>query len=200
MLRLNQLFNFWKRTQKALQIKDSIALSLFSGLIGTLVMDLSNTVLWRSKKTEALYGHIAGSIFMRPFRVNQRKNFWLGQITHFVTGAAVAIPLNYIFKRTGKDHHLLKGAFFGAITWEFIYGLGQKFEIFNTKPHLTKTHYSELFNNVLYGLATAQALVTFSEPTMYPNNQTKIRTQEGSTLQPIYSDTNSNVETTTYTM
>ena len=112
---LNNLHNFLRTAQRVLKVKDSIAVSLFSGFLGTLAMDASNTILWRARKTEALYGHIAGSIFMRPFRVNQRKNFWLGQITHSITGAVLAYPLNYIFKKTGKDLHLLKGAFYGSM-------------------------------------------------------------------------------------
>ncbi|MHB8124436.1 MAG: hypothetical protein ACYDEJ_02125 [Desulfitobacteriaceae bacterium] len=192
----NNLLNFWRTVQKVLKIKDSVAASLFSGFLGTLVMDLSNTLFWSTRKTEALYGHIAGSIFMRPFRVNQRKNFWLGQITHLITGAAVAYPLTYIFKKTGKDYHLLKGAFYGTFAWEIIYGLGQRFKVFTIKPHLTKTHYAELFNIILYGLVTSQALVTFSEPTMFPDTQSKTMTQKRNNVQPIYSDMNSNVEKT----
>lgn len=76
-----------------IRIKDSIALSLISGFLGTIVMDLSNLLLWRSKKTEILYGHLAGSMIMRSFRTNQTKNFVLGQVFHFFTGAALGIPL-----------------------------------------------------------------------------------------------------------
>ena len=189
---VDYLLDFFRTVQRVLKIKDSVAVSLFSGFLGTSLMGVSNLLFWRSRKTEALYGHIAGSIFMRPFRLNQRKNFWLGQLTHYITGSAVAYPLNYIFKKTGKDHYLLKGGFYGAITWELIYGLGQKFDAYSTKPHLTKTHYTELFNNILYGLVTAQALVTFSEPSMFPNKTT----QEKNNFQPIYSDTNSDTENT----
>lgn len=196
MEQLNSFFGFFKTLQKVLKIKDSIAVSLFSGLIGTLVMDISNLAFWRTKKTETLYAHIAGSVYVRPFRTNQRKNFWLGQITHFITGTTLAYPLNYIFIKTGKDHPLLKGAMFGAITWELIYGLGQRFEIFSSKPHKTETHYAELFNNILYGVATAQSLVAFSDPSILPDTQSKATTQDtqGSRIQPIYSDVNLNVE------
>ena len=198
MEQLNNIFNFLKTIQRVLKIKDSIAVSLFSGLLGTLAMDASNFLFWKGRKTEALYGHIAGSIFVRPYRTNQSNNFLLGQITHMITGAVLAIPLNLVLKKTGKDHLALKGAFFGSITWELIYGIGQRFEVFSTKPHLTKTHFAELFNNTIYGITTALALVAFSEPSMFPDIQSKTTAQaqntQRNTVQPIYSDVNLNVE------
>lgn len=192
--RILDLFNTIKRVPK---IKDSVALSLFSGFLGTLVMDVSNYLFWRKRKTEALYGHIAGSIYVRPFRTNRQKNFWLGQMTHIVTGAILAYPLNLLFRKTGKDHAILKGALFGAVTWEFIYGMGQRFRVFYTKPHMTKTHYAELFNNIIYGIVTAQALVIFSEPSMVADHQCKttVQNSQKNTVQPINLDT-SNVENT----
>lgn len=201
MEQLNNLLNLFDKMQRAVKIKDSIAVSILSGLIGTLAMDTSNLIFWKNKKTETLYGHIAGSIFVRPFRTNQRKNFWLGQIMHLITGSVLAYPLNLILKKTGKDNLLLKGAFFGAVTWEFIYGIGQRFRVFSTKPHMTKTHYAELFNNIIYGLSTAQALVTFADPSMFPNAQTKTVTAfntQKSKIQPIYADADASVENTVF--
>lgn len=206
MEELNRVLGFLKTIQRALRMKDSVTVSLFSGILGTLAMDVANLIFWKTSKTEALYGHIAGSIYVRPFRTNQRKNFWLGQITHLITGAALAYPLNILLMKTGKDKVLIKGAFFGAVTWEFIYGFGRRFKVFNIKPHLTMTHYAELFNNLLYGIATAQALVTFSEPSLYTNTQNKATPQTTTTkttqakltntVQPIYSDCPSEVEST----
>lgn len=196
MKQFNDIVNFLKTIQRVLKIKDSIALSLFSGFLGTLAMDATNLLFWKQGKTEALYGHIAGSVFMSPFRTNQRKNFWLGQFTHLITGATLAIPLNLILQKTGKDQAILKGAFFGAVTWEYIYGIGRRFNLYASKPILTKTHYAELFNNILYGITTAQMLVALSEPSEYPDTQSKVTAQDiqKNTTQPIYSDTNLNKE------
>ncbi|WP_199242514.1 hypothetical protein [Desulfosporosinus fructosivorans] len=189
------------KMQRVLKMKDSVAVSIFAGILGTLAMDTSNLMFWRKGKTEALYGHIAGSIFVNPFRLNQRKNFWLGQIMHLITGAVLAYPLTIILKKTGKDNILLKGAFFGAVTWEFIYGIGQRFSVFATKPRFTKTHYAELFNNIIYGVTTAQALVSFSEPSMFPDRKNKtqknLNTQKNK-VQPIYADVNANEENTVF--
>jgi len=168
---LNNVLNFLRTIQRVFKIKDSIARSLFSGFLGTLAMDTVNLIFWKLGKTEFLHGHMAGSVYVNAFRTNQRKNFWLGQLTHQLTGASLAIPLNFILKKTGKDHLLLKGAFFGTMAWEVLYGIGQKFGLFTTKPRMTKSHYAELLNHVIYGIVTAQALASLSEPTMFPDNQ-----------------------------
>lgn len=200
MKQLTNLLNVFSKIQRVLTMKDSITISIFSGLLGTLAMDTSNLIFWKKGKTETLYGHIAGSIFVNPLRLNQRKNFWLGQIMHLITGAVLAYPMTLLLKKTGKDNLLLKGAFFGAITWEFIYGIGQRFSVFSTKPHFTKTHYAELLNNIIYGVTTAQALVAFSDPSMFPNTQnttTAVDTQKNK-VQPIYADVKADEESTMF--
>lgn len=196
MDQLNRFFGVLKTIQRVLRMKDSVTVSLFSGILGTLAMDLTNLILWRKGKTEALYGHIAGSVFVSPFRTNLRKNFWLGQITHLITGAVLAYPLNIFLMKTGKDNAMLKGAFFGSVTWEFIYGFGRRFEIFTTNPRMTMTHFAELFNNILYGIVTAQALVSFSDQSLFPNSQSKkaVQNTQMNTVQPIYSDRPSDAE------
>jgi riboflavin transporter FmnP len=201
MEQLSNLLNLLGKMQRVLKMKDSVAVSIFSGLLGTLAMDISNLIFWKKGKTETLYGHIAGSIFVNPLRLNQRKNFWLGQAAHIVSGAVLAYPLNLILKRTGKDKLLLKGAFFGAVTWEIIYGLGRRFSVFSTKPHFTKTHYTELFNNIIYGVTTAQALVTFSDPSTFPNTQNKTATAfdtPKNTVHPSYSDVKASEESAVF--
>lgn len=201
MEQFKTLLNVFSRIQRVLMMKDSITVSIFSGLLGTLAMDTLNLRFWQKGRTETLYGHIAGSIFVNPFRLNQRKNFWLGQIMHLITGAVLAYPLTLILKKTGKDNLLLKGAFFGAITWEFIYGIGQRFKVFSVRPHLTKTHYAELFSNILYGITTAQALVAFSDPSMFPNTQngsTTASATQKNTVQPIYADLKPDDESTMF--
>lgn len=197
MAQLNSIFSFIKSIQRLLMIKDSVTVSLLSGFLGTLVMDASNLFLWKARKTETMYGHIAGSVLVHPFRTNQRKNFWLGEVMHLITGSALAYPLNYIFQKTGKDNYALKGAFFGTITWELIYGIGRRFGVFSVKPHFTKTHYAELLNNILYGISTAQALVFLSAPSLFSVAQNEATTPNiRNSVQPIYSDINSSIENT----
>ncbi|SPF31816.1 conserved membrane hypothetical protein [Candidatus Desulfosporosinus infrequens] len=157
----------WNVLNKVTKMKDSIMVSLVGGIIGTLVMESSSFILWKTKKTELMQGHIAGSFFMRAFRTNQTKNFVLGEILHMVVGATLGIPIFQLLKRTGKDHHVLKGAFVGMVAWSGLYNLGTRLSLFTAKPHLTKSFYSALFNHLLFGITTAQAIITLADPSLF---------------------------------
>lgn len=170
-------------------IKDSLTLITLSGLIGTLLVDLSNALLWRKGKTEMLYGHFAASMFMRPFRTNQKKNFWLGQIFHMFTGIHFAFPIFYLLKKTGRDNLFLKGMIGGSVVWSSLYAFGVRMKMYLAKPHLTKTHYSYLWHNVLYGVATAYSMVWLAEPGTFP---------EGSQTQTLQSPQQSTNEMTSF--
>lgn len=170
-------------------MKDSIMISLLGGLIGTTVMDISNVFLWRTKKTEMLNGHLAGSMIMRAFRTNQTKNFALGEILHMATGATLGIPIFQLFKRTGTDNHLIKGAFAGMLSWGILYDFGQRAKLFSSKPHLTKSHYSALWHNLLYGVTTAQAIVSLSDPSLFPQ-PVQMQATSSTTHQMPYSRSN----------
>ncbi|WP_088225829.1 hypothetical protein [Desulfosporosinus sp. FKB] len=168
--RLIKLFKFITR---GLQLKDSIAIGLFGGLIGTLFIDVSNFILWKKNRTEMLYAHLGASMFMRPYRTNQKKNIIIGQFFHLITGATLGLPLFYILKKTGRDYLILKGGFCGLLTWGTLYSFGIKKGFYSAKPHLTKTHYSYLFHNFLYGITSALSMVWLAHPSVFPSAQAK---------------------------
>ncbi|WP_407311962.1 DUF6789 family protein [Desulfosporosinus sp. SB140] len=173
-MNISRILSVFKSVHK---IKDSIVLGLIGGLAGTIVMDLSNFFLWRTNKTEGLYGHLAGSMIMRSFRTNQTKNFLLGQILHTFTGATLGIPFVYLLKKTGKDHHLIKGMIFGGLSWGILYDFGQKIGFFYGKAHLTKSHYSSLFNNFLFGITTAHTVYSLADSSVFPQAERHIAVQ-----------------------
>lgn len=165
------------------KIKDSVTLGLASGLIGTLALDVVSLFFWKGKKTESLYGHIAGSILMKGFRTKKRGNFIFGQIIHMITGALAGIPLAYAFKATGKDHQVLKGATFGSIVWMVYYVFGIKSHTFTTQPKLNRSHKSTLFQNMFYGIATAKALTALAHPSIF-KERSEIDIQSANNGQP----------------
>lgn len=169
---------FWKFTdllQKLGKMQDTIAIGLLGGFIGAIIMDISNLLIFKAGKTETLYGHIAGGLFVAPFRTKQRKNFILGEITHLAIGSIWGIPLTYLLKKTGKDYHLIKGALISMLSLGSLIG-GQKFGILK-KFGLTKTFYSAIWNHIVYGLVSAQAIVSLSDPTIFaPSNKINKKT------------------------
>jgi len=148
-------------------IKDSIALGVVGGFLGIVVMSLSNFIIYKAGKTEILYGHIAGSILMKPFRTKQRKNFILGMMFHILNGSSAGILMVQIFKKFGTDFALLKGTILGVFSFEAIYTLGQRLKIYRTNPHLTKTAYSAFWNNFLFGVITAYSIRWLAHPSVF---------------------------------
>ncbi|NLI93959.1 MAG: hypothetical protein GX434_17710 [Peptococcaceae bacterium] len=153
------------------KIQDSAVISILGGLIGMIPMDISNYLLWKKGKTENLYGHVAGSMLMSKFRMNQTKNFILGQFWHYAAGAGFGFPAFYLLKKTGKDHLLLKGASVGMFTWGLLYNFGMRIGLYGANPRLTKTKYAALWHNFLYGVTTVYAISAIADPGLFPQKQ-----------------------------
>ena len=140
-------------------MRDTVVLGVLSGLAGNLAKNFSNYFLWRTGRTEMLYGHLAASMFTAPEDVHETGNLAVGYLFDLVMGAGLGIPMVYLLKKTGKDYHLLKGAGMGLLAWGLIYGMSPNLKIVSIKPNMSKTNFSALWNNLLYGLTTAQTVV-----------------------------------------
>jgi hypothetical protein len=182
-MRWEKVLTILSLVRKGPRLKDSFTVSVVGGLIGSLFVDISNVLLWRKGQTEMLYGHFAASMFMSPFRTKQRKNFILGQIFHMITGGLLGIPIFYILKKTGRDNLFLKGMFGGFSVWGTLYAFGIRMKLYMAKPHLTKTHYSYFWHNMLFGLVTAYSIVWLADPEMFPkrNELNKFEQEENTT-------------------
>lgn len=175
-------------------IKDSMTVGILGGLIGVVCMDLSSFLLWRNKKTEDLYGHLAGSMIMNPSKLNKGRNFLVGQIFHITMASGIGVGMVEILKRFGKDNPSLKGGFLSVATWGILYNFGQRMGFYRINPRLTKSSYSAIWNHLAYGLVTSNAIVALADPSIFPKksstqaaSQTKNALQS---IQPRYSDVN----------
>ena len=147
------------------RIKDWLLLSFVSGIIGTLAMDLFNLPLWKTKKTEYMYGSLAGSILM--LRTQRKDNFILGQIYHMLTGGLLGIINFQMLKFSGKDHYLIKGFSFGAIIWGTLSNVGQSLGLFHMKMHRSSSFYVSLLANAIYGAVTSYAIINLGDPIVF---------------------------------
>jgi hypothetical protein len=98
------------------------------------------------------------------------------------------------FQKTGIDNHRVKGAFMGALSWGFIYNLGSRMRLYSASPGLTKTHFSYLITDVVYGLVTAEAIKALADPNVF-NHQLSKGT---STEDPRIRDKEQNIGITPY--
>jgi len=165
---MHSLIHIMDLLRKNGSMKDPIAIGLLGGLIGTIFMDLSNLIIFKARKTETLYGYIAGELFVAPFRTKQTKNFILGEIAHLCIGSIWGIPLTYILKRSGKDHFLIKGTLVSTLSLGTLIG-AQKFGVIK-KFRLTKTFYSAIWNHLVHGLVSVQAIVLLADSAIFASS------------------------------
>lgn len=158
---------------QTLKIKDSTSLGVIGGLLGTISLNIANLLFWKGKKTKTSFGQLAGSIFMKGYRTKQRKNFIFGETVHLLTGALAGIPLVYLFKATGKDHQITKGAAYGTLVWMAYYVLGVKAQIFHSPPKRNRAHFSSLWLNLIFGVSAAKAIVSLGHPSIFPQHDSK---------------------------
>jgi len=45
------------------KLQDTIVIGMLGGLIGTICMEISNTLIYKAKKTEVVYPQITGQFF-----------------------------------------------------------------------------------------------------------------------------------------
>ena len=179
------------------KIKDSMLVGIIGGLLGVACMDISNLILWRNKKTEGLYGHLAGSMIMKQYKLNKGMNFLIGQIFHMTVGSGLGVGMVQILKRFGKDYLIIKGGFFSVAIWGLLYNFGQKMGFYRAVPHSTKSSYAAIWHHFIYGFVTSQAIVALADPTIFSqeaveNTQSRRPTQRTTdhSTQYIYSDMN----------
>ncbi|AET67476.1 hypothetical protein Desor_1842 [Desulfosporosinus orientis DSM 765] len=172
---------FINLAQKTPRIKDSVVLGLLSGLIGTIPMDIIDSVFWMFGKHEMLYGHLAGSMIFRPIRTNRKENFLIGHVMHLLTGSGLGYLITGFLKITGKDHHLIKGSFIGMLGWMTLYEFGQRVKWFTLKAHKSSTFYTAFLMNLVYGMTTAQAVVSLAHPSVFNNK----KIEQNTPIQPV---------------
>ena len=151
-------------------VQDPFIISILGGLTGTLVMDVSNMLLWLFRGTDATYGHIAATMTMAPFKTRKPKNWLIGQILHMTAGAWLGLPIFYLFKKTGTKHYVIKGILTGSLIMELVYDLSRKLNIVSFNPGLPRTHYAKLWHNLLFGMTAAQTMVTLADPNVFQTN------------------------------
>ncbi|EGW36836.1 hypothetical protein DOT_5301 [Desulfosporosinus sp. OT] len=90
---------------------------MLGGLLGTIVMEFTNTLIYKAKKTEVTYPQITGQFFFSPKRVNRKENFILGQILHFGVGTFFGLPfmVHAFFESNRKGSSSNERAFRGDV-------------------------------------------------------------------------------------
>jgi hypothetical protein len=147
-----------------------MSIALLSGLFGTIAMDILNLFLYATKLSENTLAHIGGSMIVSKHRSGKPKNIILGQLWHMITGIGLGLPMMVAFQKTGIHNYRIKGAFLGAAIWGVVYNLGSRLHLYSSRSFLTRTHYSYLLTDVLYGVVTAETIKHFADPQLFADN------------------------------
>jgi len=105
---------------------------------------------------------------LSPFRLIFKQNYLFGQILHLITGSILGIPLFNLLKKTGKDNYSFKGAVYGAFVWEILYSFGQRLGVVRAKTYTTRTHYTSIIDNLIYGFASTATMVFLADHSVFP--------------------------------
>jgi hypothetical protein len=154
-------------------MKDSVIVGLVSGLMGGIAIELFNVVSGK----RLLFGKLASSMVVNPFRSYQRKNILIGELMHLTTGATVGTIIVEFIKRTGKEYMMVKSIFVSLLAWIGLHNLGDRFDIFTNKTRTTKSHFIAFLQHVVYGVITSSAINYFANPVIFqqPSNRQNIK-------------------------
>lgn len=103
-------------------MKDLIARASTAGFIGFVYKNVLNHILYYMGVTKFLYRAEAASLVIPVSQANTLYGIILGLSVDLILIIWTAWFMAYLFRATGNDYYLIKGALVGASTWLVIYG------------------------------------------------------------------------------
>lgn len=149
--------------KKSDAMKDSVIVGLMSGLLGSIAVETINVVSGK----KLLFGKLASSIIVNPFRSYQRKNILLGEAMHLTMGAGIGSVIVQVLRRTGKEYMMAKSIFVSLMAWIGLHTLGNRFDVFSNKARSTKSQYLSLLQHIVYGATTSAAISYLANPVIF---------------------------------
>ncbi|MDW7674027.1 MAG: hypothetical protein SCK28_05765 [Bacillota bacterium] len=110
-----------------LPIRDKIALSVFSGFLGTLVMYLVGIPLYFLNISKLIYLIYAIELFVTPEIARTTAGQISGGLVGLLVGGGLAFGFKLIIEWTGFDWIWIKALGYGAMIWFFWVGITRNF-------------------------------------------------------------------------
>lgn len=149
--------------KKSDSMKDSVIVGLMSGLAGSIAIEAVNVVTGK----KLLFGKLASSMIVNPFRSYQRKNILLGEAMHLITGSGIGTIIVQVLKRTGKEYMMVKGIFVSLMAWVGLHNFGRRYDMYSNKARSTKSQYASLLQHIFYGITTSAAINYLANPVIF---------------------------------
>lgn len=136
-----------------IKIKDRHVLGIVAGLCGFAVKTLIDEISTRYGFSERAYRHTAAGVWVNSRR---QANNWKGGLLGAVMDAGLSM-LGGVFKvmllcKNGRDHLLLKGAFYGSTFGAIITAMLSGFSANKVKPKDAGSNLSYVFATTIYGI------------------------------------------------
>lgn len=97
-------------------MKDWILLGAMAGFIGTLADEIVHWTAVLSGIVQSTTGHYISQLIF-PHQPVTMPLLLMGEFTHLLAGAVLGLAVILIFKASGFDYAIIKGAGFGAAMW-----------------------------------------------------------------------------------
>lgn len=141
-------------------IRDKVALSFISGILGTLVMYSVGIPLYFLKVAKVIYLIYTFEVFVTPELARTVPGFLAGFVTGLLVGAVLALGFKLIIEWTGYDWIWLKAVGYGGLMW-FVW-VGIMRNLLDVTPYLVtdiRTNIILLLQSEIYIFATTWFMI-----------------------------------------
>ncbi|KLU62935.1 hypothetical protein CEB3_c06870 [Peptococcaceae bacterium CEB3] len=151
-----------------MKIKDRLVLGLIAGFIGSAPKTLIDEISLRQKISQRSFRETAAGVW-----VNKRKEAKTvkGQLLGGIFDAGLSMLggniLVRILSKTGRDHVITKGVFFGATYGSIITALLSGFSSNKVRPKDAASNLSYVLSHAAYGLTTGVAIAKLGDPSLF---------------------------------
>jgi len=192
------------------KIKDRNTLAIISGIIGQTGIILTDTFSRRAGISKRSFRVASAGMFVSKSQAQSIKGQALGVI---MTSAVSILGAKYIINdmsKNGRDKLIAKGILAGIGIGAIATAIPNVVPQNSVKPKDAASNLSYIFSNIVYGLLTTFAAAKlghdslfdtppqndYLKPTEQTSEQKKLTPVSRNTVQPIYSDVNSNAVNT----
>lgn len=141
-------------------LRDKIALSFVSGVLGTLIMYAVGMPLYLLKLSKLIYLIYDIELFVTPQLARTTPGIIAGMLTGLIVGGGLAFIFKLLIEWTGSDWIWLKSLAFAGLMWFFWVGVARNFmKITPYLFHDLRTNMMLLSQSIIFQLATTYFLI-----------------------------------------
>lgn len=144
-------------------VRDRVALSFISGILGTIVMYCVGIPLYFLKLSSLIYLLYDIELFVTPSISRTIPGFLSGALVGLIVGGGLALGFKLIVEWTGSDWIWLKSAAYAFAIWFFWVGIARN--LMDITPYLYKdlrTNMILLIQSFIFQFATTYFMINLA--------------------------------------